>query len=101
MTKAGWRGLRAAVRAHAGTKAGAARPIGGGLAVIDVNPYGCNAPAVPLQSWNIDLQQNYLLHGITLNALAIPSQGDGSDEHSINVSASLAFQWNHACSWPV
>jgi hypothetical protein len=63
------------LRACTGTKAGAAKPIGNGLAVVDVNPYGCNAPAVPLQSWNIDLQQVYLLHGVALNALTIPSQG--------------------------
>lgn len=63
--------------ATAGTKPGSMKPVGStGLAVVSVNPYGCNAPAVPLQSWNIDLTQNYVLRGIALNALTIPSQGE-------------------------
>ena len=52
------------------------KPIGSGLGVVEVNPYGCNAPAVPLQTWNIDLTQIYTLRGVTLSALAVPTAGD-------------------------
>lgn len=53
------------------------KPIGtSGFAVVTVNPYGCNAPAVPLQSWNIDLAQVYVLRGISFDALTIPTEGE-------------------------
>ena len=59
----------------AGTKGSAARYVGNGLGVVSVNPYGCNAPATPLQTWNIDLNGLYSVSGIVMNAIAIPSQG--------------------------
>ena len=44
--------------------------------MVSVNPYGCNAPATPLQTWNIDLNGLYSVSGIVMNAIAIPSQGE-------------------------
>lgn len=60
----------------AGTKASAARYVGNGLGVVSVDPYGCNAPATPLQTWNIDLNGLYSVSGVVMNAIAIPSQGE-------------------------
>jgi len=52
------------------------KPIGKGLGLVTVNPYGCNAPAVPLASWNVDLDQQYMLFGVAMSALTIPTKGD-------------------------
>ncbi|CAL8467169.1 g6705 [Coccomyxa elongata] len=74
-----------------GTKPGSVKPVGStGLAVVSVNPYGCNAPAVPLQSWNIDLTQVYVLRGIALNALTIPSQGVNIEVRAAKTTAELS-----------
>ncbi|CAL5225302.1 g8102 [Coccomyxa viridis] len=58
-----------------GTKASAAKYVGNGLGVVSVNPYGCNAPATPLGTWNIDLNGLYSVSGIVMNAITIPTQG--------------------------
>ncbi len=60
----------------AGTKASGAKYVGNGLGVVSVNPYGCNAPATPLGTWNIDLNGLYSVSGIVMNAITIPTQGE-------------------------
>ena len=61
---------------RAGTKASSAKYVGNGLGVVSVNPYGCNAPATPLGTWNIDLNGLYSVSGIVMNAITIPTQGE-------------------------
>ncbi|EIE26826.1 hypothetical protein COCSUDRAFT_64673 [Coccomyxa subellipsoidea C-169] len=74
-----------------GTKPGSVKPIGtSGFAVVTVNPYGCNAPAVPLQSWNIDLAQVYVLRGISFDALTIPTEGVNLEVRAAKTTAELS-----------
>ncbi len=84
-----WHFLRSICKC-AGTKASAAKYVGNGLGVVSVNPYGCNAPATPLGTWNIDLNGLYSVSGIVMNAITIPTQGGSATLSTSAIRAPIA-----------